>query len=148
MYRENIDKQIASAMKSGDNVRLAVWRSVKTEFVKFQTSGSNAELTDEKELQIITKMVQQRKDSVEQYTKAGRADLAKAEQAELEILSSLLPNEPTEDDIHAVIQGLAAGRETSFTMKDMRDVMTAVRAKYPTVNGGLVSNIFKTHYIK
>lgn len=148
MYRENIDKQIASAMKSGDNVRLAVWRSVKTEFVKFQTSGSNTELTDEKELQIITKMVQQRKDSIEQYTKAGRADLAKAEQAELEILSSLLPNEPTEDDIHAVIQGLAAGRETSFTMKDMRDVMTAVRAKYPTVNGGLVSNIFKTHYIK
>lgn len=148
MYRENIDKQIASAMKSGDNVRLAVWRSVKTEFVKFQTSGSQTELTDEKELQIITKMVQQRKDSVEQYTKAGRDDLAKAEQAELEILSSLLPNEPTEDDIHAVIQGLAAGREASFTMKDMRDVMTAVRAKYPTVNGGLVSNIFKTHYIK
>ena len=148
MYRENIDKQIASAMKSGDNVRLAVWRSVKTEFVKFQTSGSNTELTDEKELQIITKMVQQRKDSIEQYTKAGRDDLAKAEQAELEILSSLLPNEPTEDDIHAVIQGLAAGREASFTMKDMRDVMTAVRAKYPTVNGGLVSNIFKTHYIK
>lgn len=148
MYRENIDKQIASAMKSGDNVRLAVWRSVKTEFVKFQTSGSNTELTDEKELQIITKMVQQRKDSIEQYTKAGRADLAKAEQAELEILSSLLPNEPTEDDIHTVIQSLAAGRETSFTMKDMRDVMTAVRAKYPTVNGGLVSNIFKTHYIK
>lgn len=148
MYRENIDKQIASAMKSGDNVRLAVWRSVKTEFVKFQTSGSKTELTDEKELQIITKMVQQRKDSVEQYTKAGRDDLAKAEQAELEILSSLLPNEPTEDDIHAVIQGLAAGREASFTMKDMRDVMTAVRAKYPTVNGGLVSNIFKTHYIK
>lgn len=147
MYRETIDKQISSAMKSGNNVRLAVWRSVKTEFVRFQTSGSNAELTDEKELQIITKMVQQRKDSVEQYTKAGREDLAKAEQAELEILSSLLPNEPTEDDIHSVIQSLAAGRD-AFTMKDMRDVMTAVRAKYPTVNGGLVSNIFKTHYIK
>ena len=147
MYRETIDKQISSAMKSGNNVRLAVWRSVKTEFVRFQTSGSNAELTDEKELQIITKMVQQRKDSVEQYTKAGREDLAKAEQAELEILSSLLPNEPTEDDIHAVIQSLAAGRD-AFTMKDMRDVMTAVRAKYPTVNGGLVSNIFKTHYLK
>lgn len=147
MYRENIDKQIASAMKSGDNVRLAVWRSVKTEFVKFQTSGSNIELTDEKELQIITKMVQQRKDSVEQYTKAERFDLAKAEQAELEILSSLLPNEPTEENIHAVIQSLADGRE-SFTMKDMRDVMSAVRAKYPTVNGGIVSNIFKTHYIK
>ena len=146
MYRENIDKQIASAMKSGDNVRLAVWRSIKTEFVKFQTSGSNTELTDEKELQIITKMVQQRKDPIEQYTLAKRDDLAQAEQAELDILSSFLPKEPTEDDIHNVIRELAVSHGT-FTMKDMRDVMTAVRAKYPTVNGGTVSKIFKEHYI-
>lgn len=146
MYRENIDKQIASAMKNGDNVRLAVWRSIKTEFVRFETSGANAELTDEKELQIITKMVQQRKDSIEQYTIAGREDLAKAEQAELAILSSFLPKDPTEEDIHTVIKEFSTGREP-LTMKDMRDVMTAVRAKYPTVNGGLVSKIFREHYI-
>lgn len=147
MYRENIDKQIASAMKSGDNVRLAVWRSIKTEFVKFQTSGANAELTDEKELQIITKMVQQRKDSVEQYTKAERFDLAKAEQAELDILASFLPKEPTEDDIRGAIQEFATEIARTLTMKDMRDVMAAVRAKYPTVNGGLVSKIFRENYI-
>lgn len=145
MYRENIDKQIASAMKSGDNVRLSVWRSIKTEFVKFQTSGSNIELTDDKELQIIQKMAQQRLESKEQYTKAGRTDLANAEDAEYTILNSLLPQEPTEEDIHAVIKNL--GRD-SFTMKDMRDVMSAVRAKYPTVNGGLVSKIFKENYIQ
>lgn len=147
MYRENIDKQIASAMKSGDNVRLAVWRSIKTEFVKFQTSGANAELTDEKELQIITKMVQQRKDSVEQYTKAERFDLAKVEQAELDILASFLPKEPTEDDIRGAIQEFATEIARTLTMKDMRDIMAAVRAKYPTVNGGLVSKIFRENYI-
>jgi uncharacterized protein YqeY len=55
MYREILDKQIASAMKEGNHTKLIVWRSIKSEFVKFQTSSANAELTDEKELQIIQK---------------------------------------------------------------------------------------------
>jgi uncharacterized protein YqeY len=147
MYRENIDKQIASAMKSGDNVKLAVWRSIKTEFVKFQTSSADAQLTDEKELQIITKMVQQRKDSVDQYTKANRLDLAKIEQAELDILSGFLPKDPTEDDIRNIINEFFTYREQPPMMKDMRDVMIAVRVKYPTVNGGMVSKIFKEEFI-
>lgn len=147
MYNENIDKQIASAMKNGDSVRLAVWRAVKTEFVKFQTSSSNAELTDEKELQIITKMVQQRKDSIEQYTKANRIELANAEEKELNILQSLLPKEPTEEDIMKVIEDYIISKNITPTMKDMRDIMSSVKSKYPTVNGGLVSKIFREKYV-
>lgn len=147
MYREEIDKQIASAMKNGEHTKLTVWRSIKTEFVKFQTSGSGVELTDDKELQIITKMVQQRKDSIEQYTKAGRTELANAEQKELDILSSLLPNEPTENDIVETINEFTKNKTEKLTMKDMRDVMSFVKTKYPTVNGGLVSKIFRENYI-
>lgn len=147
MYREDIDKQIASAMKNGDTVRLAVWRSIKTEFVRFQTSGSNSELTDDKELQIINKMVQQRKDSIEQYNQAGRIDLAQNEQAELDILASFLPKEPTEEDIHDLIKDIFKYREEPPTMKDMKNVIAAVKAEYPTVNGGLVSKIFRENYI-
>lgn len=147
MYREDIDKQIASAMKNGDTIRLAVWRSIKTEFVRFQTSGSNSELTDDKELHIINKMVQQRKDSIEQYNQAGRIDLAQNEQAELDILASFLPKEPTEEDIHDLIKDIFAYREEPPTMKDMKDVIAAVKAEYPTVNGGLVSKIFRENYI-
>jgi uncharacterized protein YqeY len=88
-------------------------------------------------------MVQQRKDSIEQYLAANRKDLANAEQAELDILASFLPKEPTEDDIRSLIKEIFAYREQPPTMKDMRDVMTAVRAEYPTVNGSLVSKIFK-----
>lgn len=147
MYRENIDKQIASAMKNGDHVRLAVWRSIKSEFVKFQTSGSGLELNDEKELQIINKMVQQRKDSIDQYTKANRIELANAEEMELNILVALLPKEPTETDIVNTISDYITSKNITPTMKDMRDIMTAVKAKYPTVNGGLVSKIFREKYI-
>lgn len=147
MYREVIDKQIAKAMKDGNHLQLTVWRAIKTEFVKFQTSGANIELTDDKEMQIITKMVQQRKDSFEQYTKAGRTELAALEENEMKFLSSLLPNDPTDEDIVSTIEEFAKTKETKLTIKDMRDVMTFVKTKYPTANGGLVSKIFRENYI-
>lgn len=147
MYREVIDKQIAKAMKDGNHLQLTIWRAIKTEFVKFQTSGANIELTDDKEMQIITKMVQQRKDSFEQYTKAGRTELAALEENEMKFLSSLLPNDPTDEDIANTIEEFAKTKETKLTIKDMRDVMTFVKTKYPTANGGLVSKIFRENYI-
>jgi uncharacterized protein YqeY len=147
MYREVIDKQIAKTMKDGNHLQLTVWRAIKTEFVKFQTSGANIELTDDKEMQIITKMVQQRKDSFEQYTKAGRTELATLEENEMKFLSSLLPNDPTDEDIANAIEEFAKTKETKLTIKDMRDVMAFVKAKFPTANGGLVSKIFRENYI-
>lgn len=147
MYREEIDKQIALSLKNGDHVKLTVWRAIKNEFVKFQTSGSNVELTDEKELQIINKMVQQRKESIEIYLNAGRHNLVEAEEEELKILQSLLPNEPSESDIENEINSFLKTKEDKPTIKDMRDVMTYIKSKYPTVDGGLVSKIFREKYI-
>ena len=147
MYREEIDKQIANSMRNGDHVKLTVWRAIKTEFVKFQTSGSNVELTDEKELQIIKKMVQQRKDSIEIYSQVGRLALAEAEKKEMDILQSLLPNEPNQEDIIKEIESYFKDRSDKLTMKDMKDIMKHVKTKYPTVDGGLVSRIFREKYI-
>lgn len=147
MYREVIDNQIANAMKNGKHVHLIVWRAIKTEFVKFQTSGAGVELTDDKEMQIITKMVQQRKDSFEQYTQAGRHELASVEEEEMKILMTLLPSEPTEEDVVGAINDFLSNKTEKPTMKDMRDVMAFVKTKYPTVNGGLVSKIFRENYI-
>lgn len=147
MYKENIDKQISSAMKEGKHIKLSVWRAIKNEFVKYKTSGSGVELTDEKELQIINKMVQQRKDSLAQYLNAGREDLAKTEEEEINVLIALLPKEPTEEDIDNLIKEYVSSSKEVLTMKHMRDVMSYVKAKYPTVNGGIVSKIFKEKYI-
>ena len=147
MYNEMISEQISTAMKSKDSVRLSVWRAIKSEFVKFQTANANNVLTNDKELQIISKMVQQRKDSIEQYTNAGREDLANVENAELEVLLTLLPKEATEDDIRNLIKELFAFREQPPTMKDLRNVIAAVRAEYPTVDGAKVSKIFREEFI-
>lgn len=147
MYNEVINQQIANAMKNANHLQLAVWRAIKTEFVKFQTSGPGVKLTDDKELQIITKMAQQRKDSYEQYSKAGRTDLAEIEKSEMDFLLTLLPKEPTEDDVNNAIKEFVSQRTDKLSMKDMRDVMTHVKTKYPTVNGGLVSKLFRENYI-
>lgn len=146
MYYEEIDKQIAHAMKNGERIKLSVWRAIKNEFVKFKTSGSNVELTEEKELQIINKLVSQRKDSIEQFKQAGRTDLATTEEQELNILTSLLPKEPTEEEIETLINDFVSKKE-SISMRDMKDVMSFVKTTYPTANGGTISKIFKEKYI-
>lgn len=147
MYNEVIDKQIASAMKNGEHLKLSVWRSIKNEFIKFKTSGTKEELTDEKEISIIRKMAQQRKDSIEQYIKGGREMLAQAEQQELDMLNSLLPKEPTEEEIDSVIKDFVNSRQTPVSIKDLKSVMATVKMKYPTVNGGIVTKLFRENYI-
>ncbi len=144
MYQELVDKNIANAMKNGNQIELSVWRAIKTEFVKFKTSASG-ELTDEKELQIINKMAQQRKDSIEQFKNGGRLDLVDAEEKELNELLKLLPKEATEEDIEELIKEFKTNFDGVLTIKNMKDVLNFVKQKYPTVNGGLVSKIFKTY---
>lgn len=148
MYNDIIDKEIASAMKNGEQIKLIVWRSIKSEFVKFRTSGSANQLTDEKELQIINKMVLQRKESIEQFRSAGREELASAEEKEMNILLELLPKSATEEDIKNTINEFVTNSiDGTPSMKDMRNVMAFVKSKYPTADGGLISKIFKENYI-
>lgn len=92
-------------------------------------------------------MVQQRRDSIEQYRKAGRTDLVAIEDSEMSILLSLLPKEPSEEDIFKTIKDFLDKKSDKPTMKDMKDVMAIVKSKYPTVNGGKVSEIFRNQFI-
>ena len=147
MYYENIDKQIATTLKSGDVTKLAVWRAIKNEFTKFRTASAGNELNDDKELQIISKMVQQRKDSIEQYLKANREELAQAEEKELIILQSLLPQEATESDIIDCIEEYKNNENKEISLKEMRNIMTYIKTKHPVVNGALVSKVIKEKFI-
>ena len=129
MYQELVDKNIANAMKNGNQIELSVWRAIKTEFVKFKTSASG-ELTDEKELQIINKMAQQRKDSIEQFKNGGRLDLVDAEEKELNELLKLLPKEATEEDIEELIKEFKTNFDGVLTIKNMKDVCTNAKFYY------------------
>lgn len=143
MFRETIEHRIADAMKTANKTELAVWRAIKNEFLIYKTAKAGNELTDAVELKLIQKLASQRKDSFEQYSAAGRNDLAENERNEMVILEKLLPKEPTEAEIKEEIEKAVYELGHTPEMKDMKTIQSVVRSKFPTVNGGIVAKLFK-----
>lgn len=148
MYKEKIDEMIFNARKEKKSDVVLVYQDVKNEFLKFRTAEKNVgkELTEDKEIEIIRKMVKARNESGEIYEKAGRAEQATKEFNEKKILEALLPAGPSEDDIRATIVKFLDGRD-SITQKEMGQVIKFVKENLKGVDGKVVSDIVKT-YIK
>lgn len=144
MYNETINQRIANAMKAHNDVELKVWRAIKTTFMNYVTAKAGNFITDEIEINLINKMAAQRKEAYEQYMAANRLDLAEAEKAELDIIMTLLPKEPTEDEIISEINNVVSTLDHKISMADMKIIMQSVKAKYPNVNGGIVSKYVKS----
>lgn len=126
--RAKISSDIKEAMKAGDKVRVGTLRLIQAEIQKAELSGTGT-LDDAGVIQVMTKMVKQRRDSIEQYTKGARADLAAIEQDEIAIIDSYLPRQMDEAAVAAAIA--AAVKETgAASPKDMGKVMAALKAKY------------------
>lgn len=144
----NINKEIAIAMKSKERDKLNVLKLIKTELVKAEKSG--IVIDDAKEISILLKMIEQRKDSIAQYEKGGRSDLADGEKKEIEIIEQYLPEQPSDDDIekytNEVIDVIYKQNDAEFklSMRDMKMVLSVVQKKYPTANGKIVSNVLKS----
>ncbi len=99
-----LKEQIKEAMKAHDTVKLGVLRglvsSCTNELVSLKRTPQE-ELSDEEVLNVIRRAVKQRKDSIDQFTKGGRADLADTEKAELAVLETYLPQMMSEDEVMA-----------------------------------------------
>ena len=148
MYKEKIDEMIFNARKEKKSDVVLVYQDVKNEFLKFRTAEKNVgkELTEDKEIEIIRKMVKARNESGELYEKAGRAEQAAKEFNEKKILEALLPAGPSEDDIRSTIVKFLDGRD-SITQKEMGQAIKFVKENLKGVDGKVVSDIVKT-YIK
>lgn len=146
MLREKLNELIKNAMLSHDNTRLEVIRSIKTAFTNFEKEGK--ELTDADESKILLKMVAQREDSIEQYNKGVRYDLAEKEQNELNILKEYVPKQPTDEEITNLTKGVIAAFETQngrkVEMRDMKTILAEVQKTYPSANGKIVSGVVKS----
>ena len=124
--QNDIMTAMKAAMKEKDQMALAALRAVKSEILLAQTeTGSHEELTKEKEIKILSKLVKQRKDSAAIYTEQNRNDLAEPELAQAEIISQFLPAQLNEVEIEKVVVETIAiiGAEG---MKDMGKVMGIV----------------------
>ena len=138
---EKVNNEITLAMKSRDEVKLRTFRNVKAAFLLLQSSGND--VNEEEHQKAIQKMAKQLRDSIEIFTKEGRTDLVKKESEELEIITTLLPKQLSEDEITNKVKDIIT--TTGFsTMKDMGKVMPlAMKATSGVADGKLVSEIVK-----
>jgi uncharacterized protein YqeY len=104
---ERIDNDLKSAMKSSDKIRLQTIRSIRALILEFEKSGSNKILTPEVEISMLSTAVKRRKESIEEFRKAGREDLVKKEEDELKILLEYLPAQLSEEEIFTKVKQIA-----------------------------------------
>lgn len=147
---EQIEKDYIQAYKAKDSVRLTVLRllktAVKNKLVDLCRPGGT--LDDGEMMDLIIKEGKQRQDSIEQYTAAGRSDLADKEAAELVVLQSYLPKPLTEEELTAVID-VAIAETGAASPRDMGKVISAVMAAHKgRVDGKVLSAAVKARLSK
>jgi len=125
---EKIRAELTAAMKARDAERLSTLRMLQSAF-KYQQIESGHELSDEEAMTVIRKAVKQRQDSIEQYTRGNRPELAEKERSEMELLKTWLPADLTDDEIESGIREIVAATSAQ-SKKDMGKVMKEASAKY------------------
>ncbi len=127
MLKDQIFNDQKAAMKGGDKPRLATIRLIMAA-IKQQEVDSRKDLSDEDVTAILTKMVKQRRDSVDQYTQAGRSDLADQETAEIAIIEQYLPEQLSGEEVASIIDEVIAATGAAGP-QDMGKVMGQLKGK-------------------
>lgn len=139
MLKEKIDQNLKKALKEKDTQTLSVLRMVNAAIMNEAVAQKKKEqgLNDEEIIQVISRQIKQRKDSIEQYTKGGRKDLAEQEQKELKILEQYMPEQMSQDEIRKIAQKVIDSGVSDFGPA-MGKVMTEVKGK---ADGSLVKKV-------
>lgn len=145
MIHEDLKKQMIEAMKAKDSVRLGVIRGllalIQSEML---AKGQDGVAQDDFVLPLIKRSVKQRKDSIEQFEKGGRADLAESEKAELAILETYLPATMSNDDIRKIAETKKA--ELGVTDKSKLGILvgSVMKATNGQADGGDVKAVVES----
>ena len=143
---EKIQQDITAAMKARDEMRLSTLRMVKTALMNRKIEKM-AELDEKEAQQVLSTLIKQRKDSIEQFTKGGRKEMADKEAAEIVLIETYLPKAASQADIEAGVRTVIAAMGAP-TMKDMGTVMKNAMASFASqgirVDGKAVSEAVKT----
>ena len=124
---DQVGTDITAAMKARDASRLSALRMLKAAVMN-KSVEKGRDLDDAEVLQVVASLVKQRRDSIEQFTNAGRTDLVEKETAELKVLQAYLPAAATPEEINAAVAEAIAETGAS-SPKDMGKVMKAVMPK-------------------
>jgi uncharacterized protein YqeY len=142
---EQIQKDIVTAMKAKDELRLSALRMVKSA-LQLRAVEKMSPLDDKEVQAVLATLIKQRKESVEQFTKGGRQEMADKESAEIVLIESYLPKAAGEADVVAGVKTVIAEMGAP-TLKDMGTVMKNVMARFQgadmRVDGKMVSETVK-----
>ena len=137
MLLDSIKKDLKIAMKAKETLKISTLRmitsSIKNIEINNRTSpkdeSSNESLSDNEIIQLLTKMIKQRKESAEIYKESDRSDLEKKENDEIEIIEKYMPSQINDDEIDKLINEII-DETGSSNIKDMGKVMTILKEKY------------------
>lgn len=124
---DRIKDDMKASMKGGNKSRLAVIRLILAAIKQVEVD-ERIELDNDRVIQVLDKMLKQRRESIRQYTDAGRNDLAEIEEAEISVIQDFLPQPLTEAEIDAMIKE-AVAESGAASVKDMGKVMGLLKAK-------------------
>src|SRR4030042_3054424 len=134
-FLQKLDDDLKIALKTSDSLKVSVLRIAKAA-VKNKQIEKRQELSDEDILSVISTLSKQSKESIDQFTRGGREDLAEKERQELSILQSYLPKQLTAEEIDSII--IDTIKESSA--KDTRDFGKVMRLVMPRVKGRVDGN--------
>jgi uncharacterized protein len=140
---EIINKDLKSAMKSGDSVKLNTIRSIRAQLIELSKRGSGTSITPEEETSVLLAAAKKRKEAIEMYEKGGRIDLAAQEKRELEIINTYLPKQLTREEVEEIVKKLIVTLGATAS-KDFSKVMPAAMKELKgKIDGKVVQEIVK-----
>ena len=119
---ERVMQELKAAMKNKDDAARRALRAIKSEILLAKTEGSDKTISETKEMQIIQRLIKQRKDSLAIYEKEGREDLAQKERDEIAVIERFLPEQLSEAELEARLKAIVDETGAS-SMRDMGKVM-------------------------
>lgn len=145
---EQIQNSLNQALKLGDSIKVSTFRLIISELKNFaiEQRVDFLSLSDDQVLKVLEKQAKQRNDSIDAFKKANRQDLVEKEQAELDIIQTLLPQKLSEEQTYSIVQDLIA--QLNITqMSQMGQLMGEISKKYgASIDKGLVSKIVKEKF--
>ncbi|MDD5238043.1 MAG: GatB/YqeY domain-containing protein [Candidatus Omnitrophica bacterium] len=148
MLEEKIFNDYKEAMKNKDSLKSSVLSFLRADMLNLSTAKRKAKLDDSEIISVIKKQIKQRQDSIEQFNKGNRVDMAQKEAKELEILKAYLPPELPVEEIKKIIEEAVSSTEAQG-IKDMGKVMKEVTAKIKgQADGKVVSDLVKERLLK
>ena len=132
--RDKIKESLKINLKNKDEVAISTVRlilaAIKDHDIQNRTKKNSSEITDEEILNLLQKMIKQRHESVNIYNKAGRLDLKKREEKEIEVINAFLPKQITKEELGIIVRDTAKELDCK-SIKDLGKLISFLKEKYP-----------------